>query len=450
MNGSYTVASLMQELFLRDAEVLAKRTGFQKRTSKLCATQFAQVIVMGFLADPDITLDELAQIAAQLDAPVSPQAIDQRFTAEAVAFLERLLLSQIRHVVRAEEPTTAALLGRFSQVCLQDSTVIPLPAAFEDRYRGCGGSTDEAGRAALKFQVRLDLLRGGFEAIRIEEGRQCDQTTPLQTEAIEPGSLHLRDLGYFDLDVLQAITDRAAYFVSRLNDQVSVLDPQTGQPLDLIAWLSHLGPRARAVERPVAIGVNHGLSCRLIAIRVPPAIARRRRQELNRRAQKKGYTPTARKLALCEWNVYVTNAGGELLSIEEVVVLARLRWQIELLFKHWKSDGKLAHSRSEKPERVLCEIFAKLIGLIVEHWILLQSCWGDFRISLRRASKAVRRCAMMILVTFQDAGRFATTLELIRKRLVKAARKEKRARHPSAFQLVEIPSIYGCSASDPG
>ena len=169
---------------------------------------------------------------------------------------------------------------------------------------------------------------------------------------------------------------------------------------------------------------------------------------MRKRAQKKGYTPTARKLALCEWNVYVTNASGELLSIEEVVVFARLRWQIELMFKHWKSDGKLAESRSKKPDRILAEIFAKLLGLLLEHWILLQSCWDEFRISLRRASRTVRRCAMMILATFHDAVAFAGTMEVVRKRLTKAARKEKRRKHPGAFQLVENPTIYGISSSD--
>ena len=448
MNGSYTVATLMQTLFLEDAPAVAQQTGFQKRASKLGPDQFAQAVVMGLLADPDSSLDELAQTAAQVNAPVSPQAIDQRFTPQAVAFFKELLLRAVRSVVRADDPVTDALLNRFSQVGLQDSTTISLPPEFEHQYRGCGGATEETGKAALKFRLRLDLLRGGFEAIRIEEGRQCDQSTTLQTEAIEPGSLHLRDLGYFDLEVLRTIAGRGAYLVSRLNDQTSVFDPEGGRPLDLIDWLSHLAKRTRAIERPVAIGAHHRLSCRLIAIRVPPAIAERRRRELRKRAQKKGYTPTARKLALCEWNVYVTNASGELLSIEEVVVFARLRWQIELMFKHWKSDGKLAELRSKKPDRILAEIFAKLLGLLLEHWILLQSCWDEFRISLRRASRTVRRCAMMILATFHDAVAFAGTMEVVRKRLTKAARKEKRRKHPGAFQLVENPTIYGISSSD--
>ena len=55
---------------------------------------------------------------------------------------------------------------------------------------------------------------------------------------------------------------------------------------------------------------------------------------------------------------------------------------------------------------------------------------------------------MMILATFHDAVAFAGTMEVVRKRLTKAARKEKRRKHPGAFQLVENPTIYGISSSD--
>src|SRR6476659_838287 len=149
MNGSYTVATLMQTLFLEDAPAVAQETGFRKRASKLGPDQFVQAVVMGLLADPDSSLDELAQTAAQVNAPVSAQAIDQRFTPQAVALFKGLLLRAVRYVVRADDPVTAALLNRFSQVSLQDSTTISLPPEFEHQYRGCGGSTEATAMAAL-------------------------------------------------------------------------------------------------------------------------------------------------------------------------------------------------------------------------------------------------------------------------------------------------------------
>ena len=68
--------------------------------------------------------------------------------------------------------------------------------------------------------------------------------------------------------------------------------------------------------------------------------------------------------ALAAWTVYVTNVPVALLSLDEALVLARCRWQIELLFKLWKQEGRIDESRSEQPWRVLCEVYAKLLGMV--------------------------------------------------------------------------------------
>src|SRR5262249_28717415 len=51
--------------------------------------------------------------------------------------------------------------------------------------------------------------------------------------------------------------------------------------------------------------------------------------------------------------------------------LRRLRWQIELLFRLWKDEGQVDQTRGRKPERVLCELLAKLLGQVVQHWATL-------------------------------------------------------------------------------
>jgi hypothetical protein len=42
----------------------------------------------------------------------------------------------------------------------------------------------------------------------------------------------------------------------------------------------------------------------------------------------------------------------------------RLRWQIELFWKLWKQEGKIDTWRSNKPQRILTEVSAKLLGVI--------------------------------------------------------------------------------------
>jgi hypothetical protein len=60
--------------------------------------------------------------------------------------------------------------------------------------------------------------------------------------------------------------------------------------------------------------------------------------------------------------------------VPEALVLVRARWRMELLFTHWKQHGLLDEWRSAKPWRILCEVYAKLLALAIQPWLLLLSC----------------------------------------------------------------------------
>src|SRR5579859_2356460 len=66
------------------------------------------------------------------------------------------------------------------------------------------------------------------------------------------------------------------------------------------------------------------------------------------------------------------------------------RWQIELLWKLWKDLGKVDEWQTAQPERILCELYAKLLGMLVQHWLLLLSCWDDPHRSLVGAAQLIR------------------------------------------------------------
>ena len=133
------VARAMREILTTTADAAARTTRFVQRTSPLSGATFSQTLVFGFLGNAQATLEELTQTAATLGVAISPQALDQRFTASAAACLEQVLLAAIARVITAE-PVTIPLLQRFTAVYVQDSSTIVLPAVFAAQRQGCGGS----------------------------------------------------------------------------------------------------------------------------------------------------------------------------------------------------------------------------------------------------------------------------------------------------------------------
>lgn len=428
----------IQEVLGDEIDRLATRHGLDRRPGKLAGGTFARALVFGFLREPDATLDQLAQSAALVAEPVTPQAVDQRFTARAADHLKDCLDAAVRRVLPAPDAATVALLDRFAEVCVQDSTTVALPDECASQYRGCGGTAPTVAKSALKFQVRLDLRRGGLTGFRVEAGRAADVATPLQAEAVVEGSLHLRDLGYFDLAVFRAIVAKKAHFLSRLRQPIAVFD--AGRRVVLSAWLDR---RSATVDAAVTVGVDDRMPARLVAVRVPRAAWRQRRADLRRQGSKKGYTPSPEREALCGWNVFITSVPSELATAAEILALVRLRWQVELLFKQWKSPGRLDESRSARPERVLGELFAKMLALVVQHWILTRCSWRHANRSLTRAGAAVRGLAGALALAWRNAADLARVLGQIARSLERTGRVDRRRTSPSAFQVAGNPKGNG-------
>ncbi len=97
--------------------------------------------------------------------------------------------------------------------------------------------------------------------------------------------------------------------------------------------------RGASVDEWVLVGGELKLRMRLLVAQVPEA-------------QKKGRAPSRARLALVGYNVYVTNAPEEMLSLRDAVVLARARWQIG---READSGNGLAKTRSRDPVPIVEE-----------------------------------------------------------------------------------------------
>jgi hypothetical protein len=426
------VATAMRAVLTAAADGAARATGFVRRRSKLTGAGFAQTLVFGWLGDPDATLAGLSQTAAALGVRISPQGLDQRFTPAAAACLGRTLEAAVGTVVAAD-PVAVPLLARFSGVYVQDSTVVGLPAALAGAWPGCGNG-DGPG-AAVKLQARLDLRGGGLSGPLPHAGRDHDRAAP-RHPPLPAGALRLADLGYYSLEEFRALGAAGAYWLSRLQVQAAVFDA-AGRRREVLALLAATG--APAVDLPVRLGVDERLPARLLAVRVPPEVAAERRRKLRAEARRRGQMVSARRLAWADWTILVTNVPPELLTLPEALVLARARWQIELLFKLWKSHGRIDAWRSAKPDRILCELYAKLLAMVLQHWLLLVSCWRYPDRSLTKAARTVRALALHLAAASHAPARLRAAIATLQRCLAAGARINKRRAAPHTYQL--LPAI---------
>jgi hypothetical protein len=303
-------------------------------------------------------------------------------------------------------------------------------------FPGCGGTTAADGRAALKIHTGLELTTGALD-LSFHDGRPPDVHSVFAAGPLPAGSLRLADRGFFDMRILAEYTEQQVGWISRVPAHVLV-QATPGQTRRLADFLAEQS--GDHIDQPVHLGAE-GLPCRLLARRAPASVVERRRDQLRRQGKKRGRRISEAQLLQCAWTVYITNLDGEKLSWEEVWVLARARWQIELLFKLWKSHGGLDYSLGHQPARVLCEIYAKLIGQIVQHWVVL-TCGGPcLTTSPTKAAKRVRRQARTLVLALVVTAEVVRVLENLHRRIGKRCRVTKRSEKPSTYQLLLDPSL---------
>jgi hypothetical protein len=432
------VARILQTALGGSLDQIGRQTGVIQRQRKFSGATLLKTIVLTLLKSPNAKPDQFVTTAAQLGVVVTPQAIEKRFSPRLVAFLRASLEHLLEQTVSAT-PAMIPLLERFTAVEVGDSSTVTLPDEYAEEFPGCGG-TSASGKAAVKIQARWDLRSGKLAKLVVEPGRCSDGQNEAAEDDLKPGSLSIRDLGYFSLKRFGRLAANGVFWISRWQQGTLVFDPQ-GRPLDLLEHLrknQSKGP----LDMPVLLGTAERLPCRLIALRVPQEVADRRRQTAYEKACKHGRTPTKEHLAWCEWTVLVTNCPEDLLSWKEVIVLYRARWQIELMFKLWKSHNHLAsYRRSWSAVERMAMFWAKLIGVVLQHWLLLTSTWSNCRRSLWKAAQVISEWIATLTVVWDDQERLIDTLTKMSAAVAAVANQKLQRKRPSSFQLLLNPEL---------
>jgi Transposase DDE domain len=383
MSSIPRLSGILRRLFVVEAAHLAQEAGVIQRQRVFSGASLLQLLVFGWLKNPQGGPSFLARFAGSLDLTLSKQAIEERFTMRTADWLLAVLRRGVQLLVCAEA-VSMPLLRRFTAVLIEDGSTISLPAALKEVWRGCGGS---GAVAALKLTVRWDVLRGGMSGPYLQDGRQSETRSPLREQQMARGSLWIGDLGYFALTWLTTLVKQGVYFLLGYKEPVVVCNG-AGQRVEVLDLLPTQGQET--VDVPVYLGASKQVSARLIARKMSEEVVKRRQEQLKEHAHKQCKPINPRQWELVQWVIVLTNVPPGLLAAGEAMALMRARWQIELLWKLWKDLGKVDEWQTANPARILCELYAKLLGMLVQHWLLLLSCWDDPHRSLVGAAQVMR------------------------------------------------------------
>jgi hypothetical protein len=271
-------------------------------------------------------------------AEVSAPALHRRLANAAswLAFIARKLLEKTRPQV------SGAWAGW--RLRLVDSSVICEPGAKGTTWR---------------LHVSYDLS-GGVDGLDLTDDKGAERLPRFDWQK---GDLAIADRGFAHPGDLAPVLDTGAHLIVRLGWNALQLRTPREEPFELFSVLDKF-KKGNSASHPVLVATRDAerpfLRLRLIIGRLPPDKAEEARKKVMAKAVKAGKRVDPRSLKAAEFVFLLTSLPDEH-TAEAILSLYRLRWQIELLFKRFKSLLGLGDLPAKKREVARSWIFAKLI-----------------------------------------------------------------------------------------
>lgn len=354
---------------------LARQTGFIQRERQLKVTNFLPFLFRNHTKLVSETLKELSIDLRLHQVPITRAGLNKRFDMHCVHFLGAVFEELFQ--LQVQKTMATMPIGKnypFKRLRILDGTGFKLPIAYQPIFKG----TKDAG---VKIQVEFDYLSGQLLYLRTEDGKAADVHAGFQRlTTLEPGDLCIQDLGYYDLKLFKQIQKQDAYFLTRarLDTQffLEVDDPAMhpdGSFIEKSRYTRvHLIEEIQTLERgcskewPVMyIGRHEKVPMRCVIYRhTEKQEAEHKKRMVVKRKKKPAQRPKLHMLDLAGVTIYLTNLP-QTVSVEEIGKLYGIRWQIELLFKTWKSHLKISQIKNVKIERWMCHFYTQCIVLLL-------------------------------------------------------------------------------------
>ena len=316
-------AALRQELSPESAQLARECHAFARARVLESPDDLLSLVLLYSIGD--LSLREIAGVCTGSGKPLTDEAVRQRLAA-CPQWVESLLGKLLPARVLPERAEGAW------QLVICDGSQISGPGASGTDYR---------------WHVAYDPVAQQVRDLQVSEVHTGESLTRFTWG---PGTVVLGDRNFAKAAALIATRACGAHVVVRMTPQYLPLWTRTGEAFALVAALQAGQARPR---QSCALQVRDPQRGTVLPVWIPALHlneqqCNRARRRAKRQAQRRGRTLRAQTLFLSEWVLVLTTLSPQELGAEDILELYRLRWQIELVMKRYKSLLAAARVRAKR------------------------------------------------------------------------------------------------------
>lgn len=354
-------AALFQKTLAPAAlDEIARRCKFIQRRRTVTAASVFWALITTLGAQPTQYIsDVLRSLNAQQGWSLRYKPFWDRLAKRAFSTFMKTLFQRLcrEMTMRVLDAKVGSIASQFSDILMDDGSSFAIANGLRKAFPG---RFTKMNPAAVELHAHMSLLSGNVRHVTLAPDKETERQFLPPASSLPRRSLSLRDCGYFDLTYFEALAGREAFLICR---------------------------SAHAIN-PTIVGVLSGLPKKLgkrwVGKRLQDLRKKKLRHDLDLLVSWPREGGQTLELRLCiryvaekkSWTWLVTNLPRTF-SADSVGQLYRLRWQIELLFKDWKSYANLHAFQTEHPAIVEGFIWASLCAAFLKralaHWAQLVS-----------------------------------------------------------------------------
>ena len=370
---SISIVKEFINMFTKNIENLGKETGFIQREGNLKAKTFIMAFSLSLLDIHKLSLKNIATKCEEYQNgfKISKQAIFGRLKTGKILMKAAFEKTMNEILFKRVSMETMEVLKQFSDIKITDSTTISLPDKLADTWVGLGGNNS---KSAIKIQTTYSTIKKAFDKFELSSATVSDADYNKSIlKDLKCGELSLNDRGYYSLEFFEGVINKLAYFISRIksNTIFYIKSKENENKYDRIDITDILNNSRSSLDIYLYIKGTKGkmLEVRVVAVQLPEIVINKKRRNANTKAISQGNTLGEREGIFLEWNILITNIPEDMLEVRTICELYRMRWQIELIFKGFKSGMSFDCVGNVGKDYFECLIYGRLIIAAAVSWM---------------------------------------------------------------------------------